>query len=244
MKWVVVVLILWILILTLSAQDNSETVIEIAESITVLLAAESPTTLTYTTGLPQYVTITTRSLGEPDAIDTVIRVLDPDGRQLAYADNGVDRNAVIENLWLPAAGDYTMLIDSFNGVSAGEVQVTLTLSDPFNAEIETDDTTITINATLPRSGRFVYPLAVVTDDTLSITARDTSLTLDPVLWLLNADGAVLFMNDDHLQPSLTLDVFDAEIVDYRAEADGMIQVIVTDFLGHAGTFELVIRREN
>lgn len=242
MKWVVVLLILWIVISPLQAQDDDGIVIVADEPITVLLAAEAPTALTYTAESPQYVTMTTRSPGEPDAIDTVIRVLDPDGQQIAYADDGMDSNAVIVHLWLPTAGDYTLLIDSFNGVSAGEVQVTLTVSDPFDADIVTDDTSVVINATLPHNGRFVYPLNMVADETLSITTRDTSLTLDPVLWLLDADGAVLYMNDDHLQPSLTLDVFDAEIIDYAVEVDGVIQVVVTDFLGNAGTFELVIRR--
>jgi len=144
---------------------------------------------------------------------------------------------------LPEAGTYYIRIDSFNGVSEGEVEVTISIADKFIPATIEEDTTTQITLRLPPSKVFDYSLSVEAGDLLMIRAHDLSGMIDPVLLLLDEDGNILAQNDDHGTDDLTLDTFDAQISDFAIESDGVLTVQVYDFLGREGSVELTIIQE-
>jgi len=224
------------------------------ETRIIMLDGEQPTRLTYEATAGDVITVSARSLEidpDPPAIsDMIIAVAAADGTQLAYNDDhATDRDdlaptdALIERLVLPEAGTYTIRVDTYGGIFPGEVEVTLTAADLFEAEFtEDDDGTLTINARLPRGLRYRYTFEAAADTVITASAKDISLTLDPRLTLLDAEGNVIATNDDHGTDDLTLDLLDAKLSDITLPADGRYTLVVTDFLGRAGTFALRVAR--
>ena len=245
---------------TITAQDDTEEIpadafMQADETRVVTLDGENPTLLIYEAIAPgDVITVSGRSLeadAEPPAVrDVILAVLDADGEQLAYNDNhNSDRDdlapadALIERLLLPEAGTYTIRVDTYGGIFAGEVEVTLTAADLYDATFDEDaDGNLTITATLPRDSRYTYTFEAAAGDILTVTVQDTGLTLDPRLMLIDADGTVVASNDDHTSGDLTLDLLDAQITDFSVEVTGRYTVIITDFLGRAGAFDLTLAR--
>lgn len=231
------------LLLFAPGQTQEHIPITLDEPVEVSVVALAPTTLLYEAQQDGYVTIDVRALEEGDAaLDSVLWVLDAESRWLAYDDNGgVGSNARLEHLWLPA-GTYTLVVDSFSGVGEGRLQVQITASSPYEAEESETEDGLQIAATLPENRVFRYEIDLRAGERLTITVRDTSGTLDPLLRLRDASGTLLASNDDHDSSDLTLNVLDARIVGWDVPAAGTYRIEVLDFLGHSGEFLLRIER--
>lgn len=233
-------IMLFVLVLVLQAQEIDHLVLD--EALRIQLAPDAPVQLLYVADNPQTVNISARAVSDADdAPDAVLWILDSADQLLAYNDNyGDDSNARIEDLYLPHAGSYTIYVDSFNGVSEGQVEVFIEAHNRFNEEIESGDNSMLIRATLPEDSIYLHEIEFSAEETITIRVRDTSGTLDPYLRVLNSAGEVLVLNDDHHSADTTLDIFDARIADWTVPDDGLYQIEVRDFLGRAGDFELII----
>ncbi|MEL7433555.1 MAG: PPC domain-containing protein [Chloroflexota bacterium] len=223
------------------AQDSSELVLD--EPLTVSVSEAESTALTFTVeDAPQIVTLS--ALATTNALDPVLWITDADNRLMAYNDNrdAEDMNPLIEHLYLAQAGEYTIYVDSFNGVTDGMAEVRVILSDPFAVQenSEADPSETLIGVTLPEDMTYAYTWSAQADTTYIITVRDTSGTLDPYLTLLDSENTVLATNDDHSTNDLTLNVLDAQLI-WQAPEDGDYTLTVHDFLGQTGEFELHIQ---
>lgn len=238
-----------------SATASAQTVLVANDPTTVTITADAPAILQFEAQAGDVVSLNTQAL--PDAtddentLDTTIALIAPDDTQLAYNDDthladatgtmAIERNAQLQAVVLPQDGQYRVRVDSFNGVSEGDVDVTLTFDDPFAAQIieETDDTVI-ITLMLPASAIYSYPIALEAQTRMTITARDTSGTLDPIIQVRDSAGNIVVQNDDHTTPLVSLNVLDAQVTNWPVpEADEYI-IEVVDFAGQAGTLQLTI----
>jgi len=212
--------------------------------ITVTLG-DSPVWLKYEGVAGETLHITTLTAITDTAPDTTLEILNPNGHRLAYADDVVlsdgtiKSDAILEGVELPIDGLYSIRVDSFNGVSAGEVEVILTQPTEEYSEITSDNLTI-IAGEILKLGSLDYTLEVEADTTLSILARDTSGTLDPVLYIYDADDTLIDFNDDHQSVDLTLDVLDAGVIDLAIAENMILTVRVSDYLGRSGSVELIV----
>ena len=183
---------------TITAQSITDTPtdpMQTDETRLITLDGENPTELTYVAVPGEVITISGRSLetdaDNPAIRDVVLTVLTVDGDQLAYNDNhNSDRDdlapgdARIERLLLPDAGTYVIRVDTYGGIFEGEVEVTLTAADLYEATFSEDEVgTLRVAARLPRDGRYTYTFEAVEGEVLTLTARDTAFTLDPRLTL-------------------------------------------------------------
>ncbi len=234
--------------MNLHAQDETTLIPDQPQTVTI--SADAPALLIYEAQAGNVITITTQTAEDDESRpDTVLWVIAPDDTQLAYNDNALSADgeflsdARLENLRLPTAGDYRIVVDSFNGVSEGEVEVSLTLFDPFAMQVEAFDSTEQISFTLPAGEIFRYGFEAAAGESITFTAQDTGRLLDPYLRLLDASGAVLASNDDHASADFSLDVFDAQLVGWIAPEDGTYTVQITDVLGRGGEMILAVVRE-
>lgn len=222
---------------------TAQEIIEPNTPVTVTLG-DNPAWLTYSGQADEQITITTLTTASDTVPDTTLEILYPDGQRLDYNDDTIlpDGNlkgdARIDNLLLPIDGDYQIRIDSFNGVTAGNVDVLLTQSDTTPDTLTSDEHTI-VHGDI----KFGFPLTTTIDlkanATVSIIARDISGTLDPVLRVYAEDDLLAF-NDDHNTDNPTLDVLDAHISALTLTDDTRLSIVVTDFLGRTGTVELIV----
>ncbi|GAB5493182.1 MAG: hypothetical protein Phog2KO_33970 [Phototrophicaceae bacterium] len=231
MRWIALALIL-LVPMTVIAQNDSAT--------TVTIDSENRGTIEYIVeDAPEYITIEAIA-NDTENFDSVIWVVDSDNHLRAYNNNQADNsNALIENLLL-TPDTYTIWVDSFNGVSEGDVVLSIITVDPFNEIIETGDTTQSIIVTLPEDMVYRYMLDLSTNNLVSIHVRDMSGTLDPYLQILDDSEVQVVANDDHQSSNLSLDVLDSLISDWDVSDDGLYTIEVRDFLGNSGQFELSI----
>jgi len=112
------------------AQSGGE--IGSGEAVRLTLPGGSPVDLLYIATEAQTVTITARALTDDNAgnpLDVVLAVHDAERNRIAYDDDGARNlngfaatDAALTALALPA-GQYTLRVNAFNGVQAGEVEV-------------------------------------------------------------------------------------------------------------------------
>jgi hypothetical protein len=207
--------------------------------------------LTYHADAVQIVNVVARSLEGPGKVDTTLTVLDAISQRVkgGFDDDhstpreGLsERDSLIPDLRLPAPGDYTIWLNSFNGVDTGEVEVTVETADLFHEQSRTDGNAEVITATLPAGERYLHPMTLSTSQIVTLTVRDMSGTLDPLLTVRDSSGKIAAQNDDHADKSdTTLDTLDAQIAHLTLPA-GTYTLEVIDFAGAAGTFELRIAR--
>ncbi len=228
--------ILLVCLNTLAQSDEAD------DTYTVTISADERASIEYIIeNEAEYITIQAQSVAEEtDSIDPVIWVVNSQNHLLAYNDNfGEDNSAKIDTLLL-VPDTYTIWIDSFNGVSDGDVEVIISLSDPFNEIRSTAENSTIINVSLPQDAIYRYALELSENDTATISVRDISGTLDPYISVLDENDSELVSNDDHQSMDLTLNRLDSLISDWLVSVDGIYTIEVRDFLGNSGEFELVI----
>ena len=234
----------------IQAQENSAILVP-DNPITFTLTGDGPTTFIYESPGHEFVRITARTLHElaedeqPYVRDTIIAVWNATDEQIAYNDDHLTTrpgllpsDSVIDNLRLQVPGKYQILVNTYGGISATEVEVLLEIVDPFETEIVEGDNQTTITGRLYEGSTYVYEFDA--EDPITITARDVSHTLDPVLRLYDEQGSLIAWNDDHHSDDLTLNVLDAQIADFQIAVSGRYRLELTDFLGRSGDFFIVI----
>jgi hypothetical protein len=227
-------------------------IIALNEPLQFRLQAGEASFFTYSAPKDEILNISVISLESDNPQDSVIEILDAKGNRLAYQDdsasvdeNGIPINledAIIHNFAVPENSELTFRVDTFSHATSGTVELLLTSGDLFQQTIAETEEQISIQATFPENRNYTYTFAGRTDEILTITARDTSNSLDLTVTLFNEDGAVIAFNDDHDSSDLSLNIFDSQIAEVIIPDNGMLQIIVKDFLGSEGTFELVINR--
>ena len=227
------------------------------EARIVRITPEEPALLTYEGRAGEFIDLTARSLPAEDAaedappFDSVISVLGPNLRKIAYNDDShileadgsisIQRDAQIRQLRLPRDGSYTIRVDSFNGVSSGQVEILLSESTRFDETIADSDGQTRIDLTLPERAVYAYSFDLAASESLTISAIDPGTGIDPVLLLRNADGEIMAFNDDHGSMVLDLNVLDARL-SFTAEETGRYTLEAWDFLGSPGSLRILIQR--
>jgi hypothetical protein len=234
--------LLGIALLPTHAQDT----LTFNEPITVTLQAEAPVELTFIGQAGQMINLVTYTSGE-NPPDSTLTLIAPNGLVLAYHDDTrigeeVDSNATLTHILLLSAGEYTLQVDSFNGVSEGDVTVVMSEVAPFNV-LESDETSTRLQADLRVGSTFVYALpSSNTPQTLQITVKDISNSLDPFIRIRNADGEIITTVDDTPNFAELLNLFDSRVsIEIPANTNYTLEVI--DFLGRSGQVEIHIQAE-
>lgn len=226
-----------------SAQET----IPIGEIITITVTADTPARLQFDAEIGLYYRITTQAL--TDEFDSVVALIAPDEVQVAYADDYIledgtlSRDAQIERFAAIYDAPYTIRVDSFNGVTEGDVEVLVEVIDPFDLETDVDDAIITLTVTAEEHAVISLPQTFDAGIVQTITVRDASGNLDPILRLKNVDGELLAHNDDHTTADTTLSPFDARVSNFTVPEDGEYIIEVVDFIGNAGKFVIQIGQE-
>lgn len=236
--------------IALTAQERL--IIQHDQPLTIQLDGEGWTELTYTAASAEWVAISARSLEEAGVLDLTLEILGPQGRRVAggFADDHTTADspyaptdALLPQLYLPAPGDYRLRINSFNGVSVGQAEVLVSEVDRFRVQSTETSDQRQLLVYLPANDIYYYTFAGQAGETLTITVRDTSGTLDLLLTLVDAEGTLLASNDDHPVFSTGLDLFDAALVGLTLPAGGVYTLEVRDFLGMSGTLEVLLDRQ-
>lgn len=232
-------LLLFILLLPIIilAQDEDSRILIPGETQRLSITSDMRASSTFTVvDAPLYVHLQAQS--DSEDFDPVLWVVDSGNYLLAYNDNTDEQgNAEIDDLYM-LPGSYTIFVDSFNGVSEGEISLSLDIVDPFNTDISESGTFIRAN--LPEDTIFRYSFPANIDDVLTITVRDISGTLDPYLAIYDESGNLLLANDDHQSADLILNIFDSKISEWEVPVDGTYIIEIHDFSGNSGQFELII----
>jgi hypothetical protein len=244
---VIITIFMLIMILPVSAQDEDFLVDDDPRAVT--LDGDNAAILQFigTAGETIRLTVTHDPDAPEDPLnDPVVAVFAPGWRPLAYNDDNntedlAPQDAHIASLTLPQDGLYIVYVNTYGGIYAGTLTVTLDVLDLFDLRVDddTDDLTV-LRLTLPPERTFTYNFATQAGETITLTAQDAGRTLDPVLRVVDADGRVVAMNDDHPGDDLTLDAFDAQLRDLTLPPDEYT-LQIADFLGQAG--ELIVTIE-
>ncbi|MCL4255529.1 MAG: hypothetical protein KJ043_17355 [Anaerolineae bacterium] len=168
----------------------------------------------------------------------VLEIWDVNGKRIAYNDNLSTDNpdAELHDIRLLQDGYYIIRADTYGGVYAGEFEIVIRPSDPFQqTEIENG-----VEFYLPANTIFEYVMPFDAGDVVTISAQDLSFSLDPLLWITNSDGDILAKNDDHTTAGWTLYVLDSQIYQLTIPETGEYTIYVRDFLGRSGRIGLTI----
>lgn len=218
-----------------SAQDNRVLVPDTPFLVDVV--ASAPQAVLFDGNAGDVVTIASQT---EDDLNPVLWLVSPSGVWLAYDDDANLPNAVLGQILLLEDGRYTVYVDSFNGVSEGQVTVSLTIEAWFSIEPSDDGWLVAIR----ENQRVGLPIELEADESVTITVSDQSGTLDPYIRLVDGAGDVLAINDDHQSGDLSLDVLDAQISGLVVSEAGTYTLEIVDFLGRAGTAQVTIRKND
>lgn len=233
----VIKLLLLILIFGALAQAQGPDVPRLipGTALTLTLDGQGAAVATFTAASGDHVTLSAQAI---DDLDTTLELLGPNGRRAAFNDDhGTDDPALAASdsriLWLTLdhAGEYVVRVDSFNGVTAGDVQLTLDVLPPPDAAAR--------EVLLLRGEALTIPLALDAGDRLTVTLRDPRGLRDPLVRLVAPDGALIAANDDHASADLTLNLFDARLA-VTVDAAGEYRLELREFLGRGGLLALEI----
>ncbi|MDZ4764854.1 MAG: hypothetical protein SGI73_09905 [Chloroflexota bacterium] len=221
-------------------------VIDGSKPVVVELTGNGAVDLRYSADDAVTINIQARSL-DTSLVDTTLEVVDGGGLRLAFNDDhGTTRadltpfDSLIMGLQLPARGDYLIRINTFNGASAGRVEVTLTFGEVSPAPRVGRDQVETVTGVVPESDRYTYGVELFAGDGVTLTVRATDNTLDPKVALVAPDGTAVATNDDHGTQEPGLSRYDSRISNFAVETSGFYTVEITGFGGIGGAFELTI----
>ena len=168
--------------------------------------------------------------------DAVFTLYAPDGSKIATLDEGYSGDAEILAFYtLLSSGDYTIAVKSF-GENGGRYTLAV---DEGNEDVSTyyEAGDLPYGNTLRESLRedeiHAWYIAGLAGDEITLEARPLASYLDLDLWLLDPEARRLVMQDDTLagQP---------ERISYVLPRDGIYIVVVQDFFGEAGDYEITL----
>lgn len=208
------------------------------DDVLIHVSADAPAVLRFDGQAGQGVRIVAQAI-DAQALDTTLRLIAPDGRQIAYHDDVFFNGELVRDasvaIVLPQNGAYTLIVDSFDGLQVGDVRVSVTSYDAFARQ----ETGASVRATLPKGETLRLEQHLMGDVTLTVRGGGM---LDPILRVLDAEGQWLAEADDQQgAPDLhTLDV----VMRLEALPSGVYTLLITDFLGRGGAIELTIDQDN
>ncbi len=199
-------------------------------------------------------TITAVAHALDEALDTTLTLLGPDGSQLAYNDDHSLKdtslfrfNSAVENVAVPADGDYQFCVSGFGG-SSGPYELTITRASgsaitsptPANGSLGADQV---ITDRVPENEQFVITQAWQAGDVYTLTARALDADFDPQMGIFpERSDTLLAGNDDHGTSSTDLAFFNSQITNFIVPESGSYDVVVGGYQGGGGPFELTIAR--
>ncbi len=170
------------------------------------------------------------------SIDPVLELFGPDGRQLVTLDEGFSGDPeLISGFELPAAGEYAILVRSFSQ-QGGSFTLSLDetgqdIANFFDAgDLAYGDVR---QETLQRQEAHAWFFEGKAGDELVVRVTPLDPGLDLLIWLLDQDVRRIAAADE------TLDG-ETETVSHFLERDGQYIVLVQDFNGEPGTYEIAL----
>jgi len=217
--------------------------------VIVTLAEHEVAVFNYRAEGSQLITVSLKSLESPNALDPMLEVQDADGMQLAINDDRnlaygdlAETDAVITDLLLPEAGEYRILVRTFTGLGAGQLQLALTAAPPPNQEV-VNSGPVRVLINVPEYSVAEYAIQAYTGQRLSVSARAYTDSLDPILELLSPQMDLIAENDDHDGEETDLGERDAYIGGIDITESGIYIARVRGYGGAGGDVELMIERE-
>ena len=205
--------------------------IELNQSLEATLRPGAQDTWLYNGQAGQIITVV---LSPASAFDAVFTLYAPDGSKIATFDEGYSGDAEILAAYpLPLTGDYTIVVNSF-GDNGGRYTLAV---DEGNEDVsnyyEAGDLPYgnSQQESLREDEIHAWYITGRAGDEITLDARPLDTYLDLDVWLLDPDARRLVMRDDTLagQP---------ERISYILPRDGIYIVVVQDFFGEAGSYEL------
>jgi hypothetical protein len=189
----------------------------------VMLSADAPVRVPLT--IPENTRLTVTALGF-DEIDTVLTLLDEAQHVVAYSDDRMVDGALVRDAQIvyDQPGEYLLLVDSFNGVSAGRVQLVIEQALLVPTLRVGDALTLPLERWRPLRLR----LQLEEPTTLQLSAASAGRRLDLLAWVM-VDGDSLLADDDQGR-------FDLQAV-WRLPA-GEAELWIIDWLGRAGEVQV------
>ena len=140
------------------AQSDDIPIITHDETVNLTVTADNRAVVSYIVDEARHISIEIDKIS--DEFDPVIWIVDSNNRLRAYNDNSAESNtAHIETLFLTPDA-YTIFVDSFNGVSEGEIELTLQAANPFVESSTVSDDITSIIVHLPEDLVYRYALEV------------------------------------------------------------------------------------
>jgi hypothetical protein len=210
--------------------------------ISVSLDGESPAYYKFSGVAGQAVTIDFMQADDDVPLNNPVLGLIADGRLLAFNNDAHPntKDAQIRSYVLPVTGEYWIYADTYGGIYAGDLTLTLTFVDSIISHSSQNQSSTMVNVLMPARQVYRYQMDFQAGDTVTLTAQSRTTGQDLVLWLYDEAGNLLAYNDDHGIIDDTLNDLDAQIRDFVIPSDGTFEIVVSDLLDTAGEFMLMI----
>ncbi len=187
----------------------------------------------------QRVTITAVDSSGAGQLDLALRLIGPDGSEIAFNDDHNSSallnpfDAQLAGAALPLDGTYVVIVELVQGEGA----YTLGVSTPQVLQLDAAGTGTangSLSAVFPAQ---VWQFSGTAGQVITITLRSAGVgTLDPLVRLYAPDGTLLDENDDAFDAALGRD---AQLVSVRLPQDGVYSIEATRFDG-SGQYSLTI----
>ncbi len=193
---------------------------------------------TFTAATDQVVMISAVDASRSDTLDVALRLLSPDGGEVAYRDgqDGQDLyglfDAQIRTFTMTEAGVYTVRVERVDGDGTYSLGINVDQGFELSAELATSLRGMLVDS-LPVQ-RWVFQGKA--GQVLTVTMQSESGSLDPLLRLLDGSGSLLAENDDAADTAMGKD---AQLVQVRLPQDGTYVLEAARFDGE-GEYTLVI----
>ena len=169
--------------------------------------------------------------------DAILDIYGPDGTRLSALDEGFSGDAeVVSGLELPLTGEYSILVRSFAG-EGGSYSLSLDAgSDNTTNFYDAGDLIFgqTAQETLRENEAHTWFFTGRAGDEIFITASPLTNNLDLDIWLLDA-------NVNRLAEQDALLTGEPETIEFVLPNDGQYLILVRDFFGESGRYEISLR---
>lgn len=169
--------------------------------------------------------------------DAILDIYSPDGSRLAALDEGFSGDTeVVAGLELPLTGEYAILVRSFAG-EGGSYSLSLDEGGDNTTNFYDAGDLIfgqTAQETLRENEAHAWFFSGKAGDELFITVTPLTNNLDLDIWLLDENINRLAEQDDLLAG-------EPEMIEFVLPDDGRYLVLVRDFFGEAGRYEITLR---
>lgn len=210
----------------------------------------NPLTFVYTAASGQTISLYATSLPGSEAVDTTLEIFDPGGDSLAFSDDLVagKGDAGIENLALPAAGDYTIRLDTSIRGQTGGVGLRLSVGATAAVEIPAESAIILGTArsgTLANARPTAFLFTADAGEVITITAQATrppSPEVDLVLTVYGPNDRPLPNGyDDDSGAAIGLGERDPALRGLRLPEAGVYRIEVSSWFGYPAEFRISVQ---